>query len=96
MALYREGMVEALRVLRPGGTLWVKCKDENDGSHITIQKTALELGLEAKDLFVLATRPAPTRRHRRQKHALKTHSYLWVFFKPRKALRAGRTTGRVT
>jgi hypothetical protein len=34
MALYREGMIEAKRVLRRGGTLWVKCKDEiESGQH---------------------------------------------------------------
>jgi hypothetical protein len=26
-----------------------------------------------------APKPTPTRRHQRQKHALKTHSYLWIF-----------------
>jgi hypothetical protein len=36
----------------------------------------------------LAPRPAPTRRHQRQKHAHKTHRYLWIFRKPRKQARA--------
>jgi hypothetical protein len=84
--LYRKGMIEARRVLKIGGTLWVKCKDENEGRqhwvNIIIQNIALDLGFQARDLFVLAPRPAPTRRHQRQKHALKTHSYLWVFRKP--------------
>jgi hypothetical protein len=86
MALYREGMVEARRVLRPGGTMWVKCKDENDHkqnwAHITLHNIALELALKPVDLFVLASRPAPTRRWRRQLHARKTHSYLWIFRRP--------------
>jgi hypothetical protein len=86
--LYRAGMVEARRVLRPGGTMWVKCKDESGSGrqnwhHITLHNIALELGLRSEDLFVLASRPAPRRRHQRMKHALKTHSYLWVFRKPR-------------
>jgi hypothetical protein len=40
MALYRAGMREASRVLRGGGTLWIKCKDENDGK----QKSASRAG----------------------------------------------------
>jgi hypothetical protein len=87
VALYREGMVEALRVLRPGGTLWVKCKDENDGkqhrTHIELFNIAIvELGLHDQDFFVLAPRTAVTRRHLQQKTAHKSHSYLWVFRKP--------------
>jgi hypothetical protein len=66
MELYRAGMVEARRVLRPGGTLWVKCKDENDHkqnwTHITLHNIGLELRLRPIELFVLASRPAPTRR----------------------------------
>jgi hypothetical protein len=77
----------------PGGTLWVKCKDENDGkqnwTHCTLREVAVKLGLQPKDLFVLAPRPAPTRRWQRQKHARKTHSYLWIF---RKTL--NRTRGK--
>jgi hypothetical protein len=93
VAMYREGMTEALRVLRPGGTLWVKCKDENDGgkqnwSHCELRDSAMELGLSVIDLLVLAPRPAPTRRHQRQKHALKTHSYLWIFRKRSRSLAA--------
>jgi hypothetical protein len=41
--------------------------------------------MRAEDLFVLAPRFAPTRRHQRQKHAHKAHSYLWVFRKGRHA-----------
>jgi hypothetical protein len=92
MELYRTGMIEALRVLRPGGTLWVKCKDENDHkqywTHITLHNIGLELGLQPIDLFVLAPRPAPTRRWRRQIHARKTHSYLWIFRKSRRVARS--------
>jgi hypothetical protein len=87
MELYRQGMTEAKRVLRPGGTLWVKCKDEVDAgqhwAHITLHNIALELKLRPDDLFVLAPRPAPTRRWPTQRHARKTHSYLWIFRKVR-------------
>jgi hypothetical protein len=87
MALYREGMIEARRVLRVGGTLWVKCKDENDGkqywNHRIIYDIADELGLVDghEDQFVLAPKMVPTRRHLHQRHAWKTHSFLWVFRK---------------
>jgi Methyltransferase domain len=91
IGLYHAGMREAHRVLRPGGTLWVKCKDEIDSgqcwSHIELYQIAQKLGLRAADLFVLASRPAPTRRHLRQHHALKTHSYLWILRKPRSSMR---------
>jgi hypothetical protein len=88
MDLYRQGMREARRVLKRGGILLTKCKDENDGKQYWVFDELLmigrdELGFQAKDLFILAPRPAPTRRHQRQKHALKTHSYLWVFRKPK-------------
>ena len=84
MRLYQAGMAEALRVLRPGGTLWVKCQDEVQSgkqcwSHIEIRGIAGDLGLSTKDLFILVGTPRATRRHLRQQHARKTHSYLWIF-----------------
>jgi hypothetical protein len=86
MQLYRQGMTEALRILKPGGTLWVKCKDEIESgqqrrSHIEIYQIATEeLGMRDRDKFVLVP-PAssPARRWHRQQHAHKNHSYLWVF-----------------
>lgn len=89
MELYREGMTEAFRVLSPeGGTLWVKCKDEVERevqrwSHIVIYQMALEMGFCARDLFVLAGTTSPQRWPGRiQRHARKTHSYLWIFQRP--------------
>lgn len=87
MALYQDGMTEAVRVLRDGGQLWVKCKDtlaseRQRWSHITIFELADKLGLYARDLFLLVP-PAPssvtTGRWSRQIHARKVHSYLWIF-----------------
>jgi tRNA G10 N-methylase Trm11 len=87
MALYKDGMTEAARVLRDGGQLWVKCKDtlaseRQRWSHITIYELAQELGLYSRDLFLLVP-PAPssvtTGRWARQIHARKVHSYLWIF-----------------
>lgn len=87
IGLYRDGMTEAARVLRDGGQLWVKCKDtlaseRQRWSHITVYELAQELGLYARDLFLLVP-PAPssitTGRWARQIHARKVHSYLWIF-----------------
>ena len=83
--LYEDGMVEAGRVLRGGGLLWVKCQDELAGgaqhwSHIEIEAAATKLGFSGIDLFVLLSYGVPPIQHR-QKHARKNHSYLWVFQK---------------
>lgn len=85
--LYEDGMTEAVRVLRDGGQLWVKCKDtlaseRQRWSHITIYEIADKLGMYARDLFLLVS-PAPTTvttgRWARQLHARKVQSYLWIF-----------------
>jgi len=86
MADYAAGMAEGLRLLKPGGFLWVKTQDEIESgrqkwSHIEIHGIAAELGLVAKDLFVLAPKQTTPLRYR-QLHAKKAHSYLWVFRKP--------------
>jgi N6-adenosine-specific RNA methylase IME4 len=83
--LYRDGMLEARRVLRPGGQLWVKTQDEIESgrqrrSHIEIYNIAMQLGFKDLDLFVLfQSSPIKTDRWRTQHHARKTHSYLWIF-----------------
>jgi hypothetical protein len=58
MDFYRLGMGEAKRVLKPGGTLWVKCADEVEASHqrrghVEVLQIAQELSLEDEDLFIL-------------------------------------------
>jgi hypothetical protein len=90
MALYRDGLAEAFRVLRPdGGTCWVKTKDEverevNRWAHIKVYEMALETGFCARDLFVLVPTAQQAQRWpgRVQHHARKTHSYLWIFQRP--------------
>jgi hypothetical protein len=94
MNIYFQGMTEGFRILKVGGLLWVKCQDEIESgyqrwSHIEIHDFARTLEMYGKDLFVLI----PTSRtvvQRKQQHARKTHSYLWLFAKPtdsqRKAL----------
>ena len=85
---YRLGMGEATRILKPGGTLWVKCADEIERAvqrrgHIEVFQIAQGLGLIDKDLFVLMQETQPVTNGRRQQHARKNCSFLWVFRKPR-------------
>jgi hypothetical protein len=87
LKLYRQGIVEATRVVRPGGQLWVKCKDEIESgrqrwSHIELLDIACGLGWRGRDLFVLTpSSRIPANRGRRQLHAHKTHSFLWILDK---------------
>ena len=85
--LYRQGMIEAKRILKQSGQLWVKCKDEIESSkqkwsHIEIFDSAIrELGFYGKDKFVLTPSTPPIIQHFPQQHARKNHSYLWIFQK---------------
>lgn len=84
--LYAKDMQEAYRILRKGGRLWVKCQDEIESgkqcySHIELFNRAQELGFYPKDLFVLQQSTPPVVQQKKQKHARKNHSYLWVFEK---------------
>lgn len=85
--LYRRGMVEAVRILKSGGLLLVKCRDEIESSvqkrsHIEIWQIGLDLGLVDEELFVMTQKTFPKIQFLPQKHARKNHSFLWVFSKP--------------
>lgn len=85
--LYMDGMLESYRILKVGGYLWVKCKDEVETSlqrwsHMEIYNHALSIGFYATDLFVLFQKSPPILQHKNQKHARKNHSFLWIFKKP--------------
>lgn len=88
-AIYRDGLSEAWRVLRPGGVQITKCMDEvsNHKQHLThvfIINEAVRLGFEVLDLFVVVRADKPHgRRIQRQEHARKNHSYFIVFRKPK-------------
>lgn len=86
--LYIKGMAEAYRILKPGGTLMVKCKDQVESgiqcwAHIEMLLDAEDLGMYGRDLFVLVpTSRTSMNRWTTQKHARKVHSFLWIFDKP--------------
>jgi tRNA G10 N-methylase Trm11 len=85
--LYKDGITEAVRTLKEGGFLWVKCMDELESgiqrwSHIEIYNLAIKFKLFAKDMFVLVQSKYPVIQYKNQKHARKNHSYLWIFKKP--------------
>ncbi len=91
LEMYARGGLEAARVLRPAGTLIVKCQDEvsNHRQHLThvqiINDYSQRLGLYCKDLFVIVRRDTPRiSRINKQSHARKNHSYFLVFTKPGK------------
>ena len=87
--LYLRAGVEAVRVLRRGGCLIVKCQDEVSAnvqrlSHVEIITAYEDLGLYTKDLFVLVRSNAPgVSRLVKQVHARKNHSYFLVFELPK-------------
>ncbi len=85
--LYFRSAVEARRVLKPGGTLIVKCQDEvsanrQELTHVQIINHLERMDFYARDLFVVvrANRPGISR-VKRQVHARKNHSYFLVFQK---------------
>ena len=87
MQLYADGMAEGVRILRYGGLLLVKCKDEVESghqcwAHVEVLQIAEQLKLISEDLFVMVQSSKPVIQHQRQLHARKNHSYLWVFRKP--------------
>lgn len=84
--LYKGGMTEGYRVLKENGFMYVKCQDEVESgyqrwSHVEVYDIATSLGLYGKDLFILKPPSNPGIQNKNQKHARKSHSYLWVFQK---------------
>jgi hypothetical protein len=81
--LYARGILEAARVLKKGGQVWVKCQDEIESakqrmSHCELMELLKMFGFAIQDLFVLVNEGVPTMRENYQKTARKNHSYLIV------------------
>ena len=81
--LYAPGMEEAYRVLREGGTLWVKGKDEIESgiqrwSGFEIRLLALRFGFHLRDSFILYPSAPPPKA---TKHARKNYSFLHILEK---------------
>ena len=96
--LYFAAGKEAVRVLKDGGILIVKCQDEVCANrqrltHVEIINEYEGYGLIAEDIFILtrANRPGVSRQIQ-QRHARKNHSYFLVFWK---APKNKRWPGRV-
>lgn len=86
LEFYQEGIIEAIRLLKPGGLLFIKVMDivwsgKQHRLHIDVFNYAIELGLIDEDLFTLVQKNPPTMRHNYQLHARKNNSFLWVFRK---------------
>lgn len=83
--LYEDGMTEARRVLKSRGRMMVKTMDqvecrEQQWVHVELHAIAQRLGMFGRDLFVLVpTAPPSFKRWKKQIHARKSHSFLWVF-----------------
>lgn len=77
---------EALRVLRRGGFLVVKCQDTvQDGKQVWVHRLLMDgaeaRGMACRDLLVVAPASVTRTRWDRQRHLRKAHSYFLVFRK---------------
>ena len=85
--LYLDGCAEADRVLKPGGTLIVKCQDEVSANkqwltHVEIINAMAARGYYAKDIFIVVRNNRPiVSRMKKQVYARKNHSYFLVLVK---------------
>lgn len=83
LELYREGIFEAARVVRPGGRIFVKCQDLTYNHrlhlvHLCVLRRMVSAGFDLADMLILVNQsrmPQPTRR---QQRAHRSHSYLMI------------------
>jgi hypothetical protein len=83
MTLYLSGIIEARRVLRRNGILFIKCQPAVADhvqrlTHVHLCTILPLIGFRIEDEFVLHQIGKPLMRHRTQQHARKNHSYLLV------------------
>ena len=81
--LYASGILEAARVLKKGGLIWVKCQDEIESAkqrltHCEILSMLDMFGFSCQDIFVLIQASVPAMREKYQNTARKNHSYLII------------------
>jgi len=86
--LYCPAILEAARVLKPGGILLVKAKDEIERgrqcyARDELPRAATRCGFTDQDMFLYEAQTGPTLLtwdgHHPQRHARKNHSYLFCF-----------------
>ena len=83
VALYLAGILEARRVLKRQGVLFVKCQPavadhKQNMTHVQIMTILPMIGFRIEDEFILNQNVVPLMRHQTQQHARKNHSYLLV------------------
>lgn len=86
--LIQTGLHESYRLLRPGGRLFVKCMDYQEGStfhtirHFIVQYATVSLLFDQVDEFVHYSGTGPQPKGRTQHVSRRAHSFLCVFRKP--------------
>ncbi len=84
VSLYREALLEAKRVVRPGGRVLIKCQDLSYGNRLHLVSldvlgVMLEQGFEFADQFILVNNANHSSGNwERQGRARRSHSILWV------------------
>lgn len=82
--LYRDGIREAARVVKPGGRILVKCQDMSYGHRLhlvslDILREILQAGFEFVDQFILVNQSqSRSGQWKTQERARRSHSVLWV------------------
>ena len=87
---YYKTLKELYRLCEKDGFVVMKCQDTVSGgvqyfSHVHVMNMALDIGFYPKDMFVLTSNVRVNAfngtKWRKQHHARKYHSYVWVFQK---------------
>lgn len=81
--LYAKGILEAARVLKKGGLIFVKTQDEIESgkqrlTHVELIQALEMFGFLIIDIFVLVQKSVPAMREKYQKTARKNHSFMII------------------